>query len=208
METLKVPLPLEKATGMLPQPEAPVKATSLWASPLKSPTSGFAFKVAAQTAKLTIGAFVTLKVPLPLENATGMLPQPEGPVNATSVRPSPLKSPASGLAFKVAAQTAKLTIDAFVTLKVPLPLENATGMLPQPDGPVNATSVRPSPLKSPASGFALTVAAQLLKLPTPMLVTANTPTAKHGLTPKTKSRTRPVAILNNCLITISFIDSQ
>src|SRR6185369_12369260 len=160
---------------MLPQLDGPVNATSLRPSPLKSPTSGFAFKVAAQTPKLTIGAFVTLKVPLPLENATGMLPQPVGPVKATSVRPSPLKSPASGFALAVAAQTAKLTIGAFVTLKVPSPLENATGMLPQPAGPVKATSVRPSPLKSPASGFALSVAAQTPKLTIRAFVTPKVP---------------------------------
>src|SRR5215510_3366230 len=160
---------------MLPQPEGPVKATSVWPSLLKSPTSGFALGVAAQTAKLTIGAFVTLKVPLPLEKATGMLAQPEGPVNATSVLPSPLKSPTSGFALGVAAQTAKLTIGAFVTLKVPLPLENATGMLPQPEAPVNATSVRCSLLKSPTNGFAFGVAAQTAKLTIGALVTLKVP---------------------------------
>src|SRR6185503_13208914 len=160
---------------MLPQPDGPVNATSVRPSPLKSPASGFALAVAAQTAKLTIGAFVTLKVPLPLENATGMLPQPDGPVNATSVRPSPLKSPASGFALTVAAQTAKLTIGAFVTLKVPSPLENATGMLPQPEAPVKATSLWRSPLKSPTSGLAFKVAAQTAKLTIGAFVTLKVP---------------------------------
>src|SRR5688572_15835250 len=98
-----------------------------------------------------MGRFVTLKVPLPLENATGSEVQPGMPVSARSVRPSPLKSPGSTFAPGDADQVGKLKGLRLVTLKVPLPFDKATGRVVQPGTPVTAMSVRPSPLKSPGS---------------------------------------------------------
>src|SRR6185503_7651588 len=119
--------------------DGPVIARSVFPSALKSPTRIFAFVVAAQPGKFPAGELVTLKVPSPFENATGMLFQPDGPVIAASVFPSPLKSPTRIFAFVVAAQPGKFPAVALVTLKVPSPFENATGKLFQPEGPVKAT---------------------------------------------------------------------
>src|SRR5437879_3972110 len=104
-------------------------AMSVRPSPLKSPASTRAPGVAAQLAKSGALLLVTVKKPLPLEKATGMVAQPAPPARAMSVRPSPLKSPASTRAPGVVAQLAKSGALLLVTVKKPLPVENATGMV-------------------------------------------------------------------------------
>src|SRR4030095_6312363 len=105
------------------------------------------------------------KLPLPFEKATGASFQPAGHVSAMSVLPSPLKSPASALASGVGARDAKFWAPKLVTENVPFPFEKATGTLAQYVGPVSATSVLPSPLKSPTSFFAIGSDAQAANPP-------------------------------------------
>src|SRR5215813_10525356 len=120
-------------------------------SPLKSPVSRLTSRREDQAAKSPIKVFVTVKLPSPFENAIGSVFQPTGPVSATSVLPSPLKSPVSFTARRSDAQAAKSPTNELDTVKPPLPLEKATGKVFQPAGPVSATSVLPSPLKSPVN---------------------------------------------------------
>src|SRR6478752_4369033 len=149
---LNEPLPNESATGIEPQPETPVSAMSSRRSPLKSPTMALAPGKLAQVVKLSMVLFTNVNVPLPLESAIGTRPQ-SAPVSAMSSRPSPSKSPATGTTLAVAAKPGKLATPDEVTVKRPSPFENATGIVPQLGEPVSATSCRPSPSKSPATGF-------------------------------------------------------
>ena len=119
--------------------------------------------------------FVTLKVPSPFENATGIVPQPAGPVSAMSTQMSPLKSPVTALAPTVAAQVGKFVTALLVTWKLPLPFEKAIGMPLQPDTPVSAMSSRPSPSKSPTTACAAAPTASPGKLVTVRLVTVKVP---------------------------------
>src|SRR5436190_12449653 len=96
---------------------------------------------------------VMRQLPSPLAKATGIVFQPGSfRTNATSVCPSPLKSPVSTCTPLVAAQPAKSPMSLLVTRQLPSPMAKATGIVVQP-GYVgtNATSVRPSPLKSPVT---------------------------------------------------------
>src|SRR5690349_13400975 len=97
-------------------------------------TSGTGTTVgAAHPAKVDSGALLRLKVPSPLENATGIVLHVAGPISARSVRPSASKSPLITFASGVAAHWAKDqsdAVEALMTLNVPSPLENATGIEP------------------------------------------------------------------------------
>src|SRR3954468_7193574 len=105
---------------------------------------------------------VTRNVPSPFENATGSVfhdtPFAEPLVSATSPRPSPLKSPATGSAPGWVAQVPKSAVLRLVTRNGPSPFENAPGRVfqatPFDEPPVSAMSVRPSPSKSPVIGLA------------------------------------------------------
>src|SRR3954452_9307351 len=111
----------------------------------------------AWAAKFSAGGLVTVKVPSPVENAIGRVVQgapnkngASGPgVNATSVRPSALKSPViTVVPRRSAAIEPNSPTGPLVTVKVPSPTENATGSEEDPP-PMSARSVRPSWLKSP-----------------------------------------------------------
>ena len=159
-----MPSPLENATGIVLHVAGPVSARSVRPSALKSPLITFASGVAAHWAKDqsdAVDALMTLNVPSPLENATGIEPHPAGPVNAMSVSPSWLKSPLMTFTPGVAAHWAKYQsgeVDTLAVLNAPFPLENPTGTVAHPEGPVSAMSVRPSWSKSPVTTFALAVA--------------------------------------------------
>src|SRR5216683_2664475 len=192
--TLKLPSPLEKATGTEIQPCPPVSAMSALPSPLKSPTSGVTSGRDAKVPNCPMIVLVTLKLPSPLEKATGTDVQPCPPVSAMSALPSPLKSPTSGvtpgrdvqpwpptsamsaLPSPLKSPTSAVTpgIDAqvpncprisLVTLKLPSPLEKATGIEVQPWPPTSAMSAFPSPLKSPTSAVTPGIDAQVPNCP-------------------------------------------
>src|SRR5215470_5277682 len=101
-------------------------------SPLKSPTSGVTPGRDAQVPKLGTRPLVMLKLPSPLEKATGIEVQPGPPTNAISALPSPLKSPTNGVTPGADAQVPKLGTRPLVMVKLPSPLEEATGMDIQP----------------------------------------------------------------------------
>src|SRR3954452_11159356 len=101
------PLPSDVATGIVTQPQGPVRAKSSSRSPLKSPQTAFAPKVEAQVGKFVTVAFVVVKraLELGLANAIGIVPQNSGPVSAMSSLPSPLKSQAKSFTPSAEAQT-------------------------------------------------------------------------------------------------------
>src|SRR6185295_19422074 len=136
---------------MVVHPAGPVSAMSVRRSPLKSPVRMFTPGVAAHAAKSGRGLFLTSNDPSPRDSATGSEPQPAPAASAMSVLPSPLKSPVRILTPGTAAHAAKSPAGRFVTLKLPLRFENATGTVVQPGGPSSAMSEAPSPLKSPTS---------------------------------------------------------
>src|SRR5690349_1937756 len=119
-------------------------------SPLKSPVRARAPAVLAQIGKSDTPELVTLHLPPPAANATGMVDQPEGPVSATSSRPSPLKSPLSRCAPALVAQAPKSPTYSLVTPHEPSSLEMATGMVFQP-APPNSAMSSPNELPSPYS---------------------------------------------------------
>jgi len=106
--------------------------------PVSALTPGVAAEVGNRVVTVSL---VTLKVPSPFENATGMVFQPAPPTNAISVIPSPLKSPVTTVTPGVAAEVGNKVTASLVTLKVPFPFENATAMVFQPAPPTNAISV-------------------------------------------------------------------
>src|SRR6266487_3878632 len=130
---------------------------------------------AAQPANWPAGRLVTVQLPSPLANATGMVLQPATPVTARSVRPLPLKSPVTTFAPGDPAQAPNWPASRLVTVQLPSPLANATGMVLQPATPVTARSVRPLPLKSPVTTFAPGDAAQPANWPAGRLVTVQLP---------------------------------
>src|SRR6478672_4966409 len=113
--------------------------------------------------KVGAGPLVMDQVPSPLANATGIDPQPGSwRTNAISVRPLPLKSPATTRTPDVFAhdpmkvRPGPILMDKapvpLVMDQLPSPLSNATRIDPQPGSwRTNAISVRPLPLKSPAT---------------------------------------------------------
>src|SRR5216683_1260417 len=163
--TLKLPSPLEKATGTDVQPCPPVSAMSALPSPLKSPTSGVTPGRDAQVPKSPRITLVTLKLPSPLEKATGIEVQPWPPTSAMSALPSPLKSPTSAVTPGIDAQVPNCPRISLVTLKLPSPLEKATGIEVQPWPPTSAMSAFPSPLKSPTSAVTPGIDAQVPNCP-------------------------------------------
>src|SRR5262245_22458321 len=169
--TVKLPLPFERATGKVFHVEGPVSAISALPSPLKSPTNFLACGSEDKLAKSPMNVLVTVKLPLPFERATGKVFHDEGPVSAISALPSPLKSPTNFLACRLEAKPAKSEIGRLVTLKLPSPFEKATGSVFQPETPVRAMSVLPSPLKSPVNTVTCGLVAQMAKSPTKLLVT-------------------------------------
>src|SRR6478672_366166 len=84
--------------------------------------------------KVGAGPLVMDQVPSPLANATGIDPQPGSwRTNAISVRPLPLKSPATTRTPDVFAHDPmKVGAGPLVMDQVPSPLANATGIDPQP----------------------------------------------------------------------------
>merc|ERR1719199_1237314 len=153
-----------KATGSVPQPEGPFNAISTLPSPLMSPATSCAPPWDDHCGKLARGLFVTVNDPSPLPKAVGNVPQPEFPHAAKSPFPSPSKSPATRFTPDSEDQDAKLLIAVLVTRKLPSPLENATGTVPHPTGPLSAASSLPSPSKSAATSCAPDTDAQLAKL--------------------------------------------
>src|SRR5215218_4991029 len=178
---LKVPSPLEKAMGMVLQPGVCLtRAMSVRPLPLKSPATTRTPGWFAQLGiKLGAPPLVMLKVPSPLEKAMGMVLQPGVCLTrAMSVRPLPLKSPATTRTPGWFAQLGiKLGAPPLVMLKVPSPLEKAMGMVLQPGVCLTrAMSVRPLPLKSPATTRTPGWFAQLgIKLGAPPLVMLKVP---------------------------------
>src|SRR4051794_35810828 len=129
----KEPPPTPKATGTEPQPTTPVRARSKKRLRLKSPTISLDPAVDDQLPKFGTALLVTVQPPLPVALATGSEAQPLAPVSTMSVRASPLKSAASMRTLAVLTQLLKLGPTVLlVTLKEPLPVENATGMVVQP----------------------------------------------------------------------------
>src|SRR3954451_5941639 len=149
--TRKVPLPRENATGMVVQPGPPVSMRSARPSWLTSPATTLTPGAWAHQGTSVTASLVTRKVPLPRENATGMVVQPGPPVSMRSARPSWLTSPATTLTPGAWAHQGTSVTASLVTRKVPLPRENATGMVVQPGPPVSMRSARPSWLTSPAT---------------------------------------------------------
>ncbi len=152
----QVPSPLAKAIGMLAQPGVwRTSAMSVRPLPLKSPvTTRTPGALAQPVMKSAHRPLVMFQVPSPLANAIGMLAQPGVcRTSAMSVRPLPLKSPVTTRTPGVLAQPVmKSAHRPLVTFQVPSPLANATGMLAQPGVcRTSAMSVRPLPLKSPAT---------------------------------------------------------
>src|SRR4051812_9419306 len=101
----------------------PVRAMSAKPSPLKSPLTALTLLWLAQLQKLALipdnATLDTVKFPSPFENATGMLDQPAPPVSAISILPSPLKSPATGLAPLTVDHTGNCGTGWLVIVKVP-----------------------------------------------------------------------------------------
>ena len=104
--TTKLPPPLEKATGIEPQPLPPTMAMSSRPSPLKSPATAAVAPV-AQTGKSARYSFFRVNLPSPFEWAIGMDAQPLPPTSAMSSRPSPSKSPVTGLTVEPMLQPGK-----------------------------------------------------------------------------------------------------
>ena len=97
--TRQLPSPCAKAIGIVPQsPPRRISAMSERPSPSKSPTSGSTPLILAQAAKRPVLWLVMRQLPSPRAKAIGIVPQsPLRRISATSERPSPSKSPTSGL---------------------------------------------------------------------------------------------------------------
>src|SRR3954465_12580179 len=149
--TRKVPLPREKATGMVAPPGPPVSMRSARPSWLTSPATTLTPGAWAHQGTSVTASLVTRKVPLPREKATGMVAPPGPPVSMRSARPSWLTSPATTLTPGAWAHQGTSVTASLVTRKVPLPREKATGMVAPPGPPVSMRSARPSWLTSPAT---------------------------------------------------------
>src|SRR5262245_35497927 len=173
--TLKLPLPFEKATGGVTQPEGPVTAISVLPSPLKSPVNFIAQVAEDQLAKFPMNVLVTVKLSLPFEKATGKVFHNEEPVIAISAFPSPLKAPTNFLPCRSEAQLANWAMSMLVTLNLPSPFEKATGSVFQLELPGSAISVFTRPLKSPARFLTRESEAQPAKFPIGRLVTVKLP---------------------------------
>ena len=134
---------MENATGIDVHPLPPVSAMSVSPSRLKSPLTTCTPGVWAHDwAKYPTGALVTVKVPSPLENATGIVYHQDmsGPgSSAMSAKLSLLNLPVTTCTPGTWAQAAKSTDEALVTLKVPSPVDAATGTDRKPL-PVSAIS--------------------------------------------------------------------
>ena len=155
-----VPSPLENATGIVCHPGVwRTSAISVRPLPLKSPVTTRTPGPLAHSSPPMNGAaspLVMAHVPSPLENATGIVCHPGvWRTSAISVRPLPLKSPATTRTPGPLAHSAPPMNGAaspLVMAHVPSPLENATGIVCHPGvWRTSAISVRPLPLKSPAT---------------------------------------------------------
>jgi hypothetical protein len=93
---------------------------------------------AERAGKSRTGSFVIWKFPLPMLQATGIVVHPLPLIKTTSVKPSPLKSPAIALAPLALAQFPKLLTQLLVTCHAPPPALNAIGIVVQPGPPVSA----------------------------------------------------------------------
>src|SRR4051812_17133481 len=165
---------------------------------LKSPATGCAPPACAHDGKFATDDVVTLNVPLPFENAIGMVPQPSPPTSAMSVRPSLLKSPDTGLAPLVCAHDGKFgTAWLDTSPNLPFPVANAIGIVPQPGPPTRATSLKPSPLKSPSTGCTPGCAAQ----PSNSLATAFSEKSRRFGEPAAPV-TRPVVVSSRIQVAI------
>src|SRR5918994_1818984 len=133
---LKVPSPLEKAMGMVFQPGVCLtSAMSARPLPLKSPATTRTPGWLAQLGmKLGAGPLVMLRMRAALEKAMGIVFQPGVCLtSAMSARSLPLKSPTTTRTPGWLAQLGmKLGAGPLVMLKVPSPLEEATGIVFQP----------------------------------------------------------------------------
>src|SRR5262249_54469191 len=96
---------------------------------------------------------------------------------ATSVRPSPSKSPGTTWTPATLAQPPKSATGSgwLTTRNEPSPLENATGTDVQPAPPTSAMSVNPSLSKSPVTTCAPGAWAHPAKLAAALFDTANVP---------------------------------
>src|SRR5215813_13607412 len=121
--------------------------TSVRPSPLKSPARTFICELASQVAQRKLLNFVPSESPT--HSAPWIVPLAGASKSMTSVRPSPLTSPARTFIREWIFQVAQRVILNFVPSEVPT--HSPCRTVP-PEGTSNfMTSVRPSPLKSPAS---------------------------------------------------------
>src|SRR4051794_41673814 len=163
--TRNVPLPRENATGRVFHPGPPVSMRSARPSWFTSPDTACTPGAWAHHGTSVTASLVTRKVPLPREKATGLVVQPGPPVSMRSARPSWLTSPATTLTPGAWAHQGTSVTASLVTRKVPLPRENATGMVVQPAPPVSRTSARPSRLTSPDTTCTPGACAQIANWP-------------------------------------------
>ena len=97
--------------------------------PPKLPAKALTPPVAAQPGKSFTEGLSTVKCPPPVETAIGTVAEPLAPVRTRAARPLPVKSPTSTLAPWSAAHLGKRSTVWLVTVKVPSPFENATGIV-------------------------------------------------------------------------------